>query len=86
MLTSSFQAHSVHTDNAQAERTHEAEYSFPLMQQWLERRQDEPSVNLRLVTMSLGPSVSMDTEGLKVVAQVKEACSEQNAQSIVPWL
>lgn len=59
---------------------------FSLMQQWLECRQDEPSVNLSLVTISLGPSVSMDTEGLKVVAQVKEACSEQNAQSIVPWL
>lgn len=57
---------------------------FSLMQQWLEHCQDEPSVNLSLVTISLGPSVSMDSEGLKVVDQVKEACSEQNAQSIVP--
>ena len=86
MLTSSFQAHSVHTNNAQAEKTHKAEYSFSLMQQWLERCQDEPPVNLSLVTMSLGPSVSMDSEGGKVVDQLKEACSEQNAQSIVPWL
>lgn len=57
---------------------------FSLMQQWLECHQDEPSVNLSLVTMSLSPSVSMDREGTNVVIQVTEACSEQNAQSIVP--
>lgn len=59
---------------------------FLLTQKCLECHQDEPFVNLSVMTMSLSPSVSMDTEGLKVIDQVKEACSEQVSQSIEPWL
>lgn len=59
---------------------------FSLTQQRLECCQDESSVNLRVVTMSLRPSVTMDTGDLKVIGQIKAACSEKDAQSIVPRL